>query len=327
VSGQQLEQTADENISVLKSQMEASRRAEAEARAEAAAAKKAAEGQVAARVAADEAAIRSTIAAAEAARAAAEADYAKAIENADFAAAAKANSRLTDATVAMREYQQRDASLQNWKKQETARLAEEGRRQPQPSQGDAAGQYSPETQAWLSKHNIRLDPNDRTFKKAVAGHFDAVAEGYEPDTKEYFDYIEEYAGLNGGGQNGEGRQEQPARRGSRQPAPDSPLSQAADTNAMEIDLAIEPEPEQRRSVDQRIVREEPPVRQAASRAMPSLPPSRQSPSPTGRERPGVVRLTVGEQEIARKSWPHLPADQAYREYATNKRALQEEGRL
>lgn len=323
MSGQQLEQTADENISVLKSQMEASRRAEAEARAEAAAARKAAEGQVAARVAADEAAIRSTIAAAEAARAAAEADYAKAIENADFAAAAKANSRLTEATVAMREYQQRDASLQNWKKQETARLAEEGRRQPQLSQGDAAGQYSPETQAWLSKHNIRLDPNDRTFKKAVAGHFDAVAEGYVPDTKEYFDYIEEYAGLNGGG----GRQEQPARRGSRQPDTDSPLSQAADTNAMEIDLAAPPEEEHRRSVDQRIVREEPPVRQAASRAMPSLPPSRQSPSPTGRERPGVVRLTVGEQEIARKSWPHLPADQAYREYATNKRALQEEGRL
>ena len=325
MSGQQLEQTADENIAVMKSQMEASRRAEAEAKAEAAAARKAAEEQVAARVSADEAAIRSTIAAAEAARAAAEADYAKAIENADFAAAAKANSRLTDATVAMREYQQRDAGLQNWKKQETARLAEEGRRrQAQETAGDQSSQYSPETQAWLSRHNIKLDPNDRMYKKAVAGHFDAVAEGYVPDTREYFDYIEDYAGLNGGGG---GRQEQPARRGSRQPDVENPLSQAADTNAMEIDLATPPEEEQRRSVDQRIVREEPPVRQAASRAMPSLPPSRQTPSPTGRERPGVVRLTVGEQEIARKSWPHLAPDQAYREYATNKRALQEEGRL
>jgi hypothetical protein len=40
-----------------------------------------------------------------------------------------------------------------------------------------------------------------------------------------------------------------------------------------------------------------------------------------------VSLTLGEQEAARASFPHLKVEEAYKEYAVNKVELQKEGRL
>jgi hypothetical protein len=66
----------------------------------------------------------------------------------------------------------------------------------------------------------------------------------------------------------------------------------------------------------------------ASRPVPpaAAPPSRSGGAP-GQPRPGTMRLTRDEAEMAELSYPHLPKDKAHRAYAQAKVDLKNTGKM
>ncbi len=158
---------------------------------------------------------------------------------------------------------------------------------------------------------VKASPEgERARDLVIADHFQAKARGLKPDTAAYFEYLE-------GGYQG-----RKADAGNDNP---TPYSQAADT--VEIDL-------QREDGGVRMTRNEPPPRPAEVRtaeytrqAAQALPPSRATSPANGNRGNGRVTLTLGEQDAARHSFPHLSEAEAYKEYAINKVELQKEGRL
>lgn len=133
-----------------------------------------------------------------------------------------------------------------------------------------AQSVSPRSASWL-RENKDVLRNDRAVRKMFRAHEDAVEDGIEPDTDEYFSFIESRLGINRGGDD-EG---------------ESPMSAAA--------APATP----RRSV-----------------SPPAAPVSRGN-----GQRPGVIRLTREEAETAKL------LGMTEKEYAMNKVALQEEGKL
>lgn len=253
---------------------------------------------VAARVASDEAAINNGIAAAEASLSNLEADYAAALEDDNFQEAAKIQRKMTEAQTGLNSFKDKKSRLENWKKTETERIAKGGQQQQQegqPTHEQLLQQYTPKTQAWINKYaDIDLSqPNSPLVKKAQAAHYAAVAEDLVPDTQAYFDYMDKAMG----GANG------------------SHLSQASQITdgGVEVDLN-QPSP----SPEDRVTQRQPapqPVSRSSARA-----------EGNGGSKDRVV-LSAREQEVARFSRPDLPPEDAYREYAVAKRALQEEGRI
>lgn len=132
-----------------------------------------------------------------------------------------------------------------------------------------AQSVSPRSASWL-RENKDILRNDRAVRKMFRAHEDAVEDGIEPDTDEYFSFIEQRLGVR------------------RQVEDESdPMSAAAAPAAP------------RRSV-----------------SPPAAPVSRGNGM-----RPGVVRLTRDEAETAKL------LGMTEKEYAKNKLALQEEGKL
>ena len=93
---------------------------------------------------------------------------------------------------------------------ERAEVEAEGRRwqsQPEvpPDPVEAvACERTPELAAWLRAHpEFVLD--SREAAKATAAHNDAIAEGFAPDTRDYFDHVEKFVGLRDGGNGGSRR--------------------------------------------------------------------------------------------------------------------------
>lgn len=262
------------------------------------------------RVQADEAALVQAISAATSEGDAAEREYAEAVGANDAGAMAKAQRRMTSATIHLEQAQGQHGQLQNWKRREAERAvqAEEQRRQneevaraqpprqAQPQQGadiDISNFTGP-TQEWLKKHPHLIKNTEaasRQRSRVIAAHYEAEADGLVADTPSYFAHLEKRAAPPTQQQDNNG----------------GPYSQAADT--LEINLekqAPEPRQEQRQTA--------------------ALPPSRSS-SPANGSARGKVSLTVSEQNAARISWPHLKPEEAYREYAINKLELQAEGRM
>jgi hypothetical protein len=81
-------------------------------------------------------------------------------------------------------------------------------RKKAPPQRDEAGRFAPKdpveayaqgrtepTAAWIRAHPDYVTDR-RKNDKLTAAHYDAVAEGYAPDSRRYFDHIEGYLGLN-----------------------------------------------------------------------------------------------------------------------------------
>lgn len=264
------------------------------------------------RVQADETALTQAISAATSEGDAAEREYAEAVAANDAGAMAKAQRRMTTATIHLEQATTNHANLQAWKQREARRAAEaeeQRKRQPPPpapqqtqttSENIDISGYTQPTQDWLRRHPelIKNTPEaKRARDRVIADHYVATSEGLTEDTPSYFEHLER------------GYQERAQTNGS-------PYSQAAET--LEVDLE--------RQEPARQTRQDPPPRTEQSRQSSALPPSRSSP-PARSSPPGRVTLTVGEQEAARASWPHLKPDEAYREFAVNKVALQQEGRL
>lgn len=274
------------------------------------------------RVAADEMAINNSITAATAAQDAAQRELTEAIAANDAAAIAAAQVKVTRAVNHLDRAEENLRKFTGWKEQQIAKAAEaEERRKnappPKPQEGDQLdlSPFTKPTADWIAKHpEMMLITAGGEAKRqiAMAGHWEAIEAGLKPDTDAYFEFMDRAYNARTGA--------------TREPEPQtdlggydggSPYSQAA----VEIDL--------NKPADQRIVKQDPAPRPAATRETSSaLPPSRTTPSPTGRPPAGRVSLTPREQEIARLSFPDLKTDEERLvAYAQNKAALQAEGRL
>lgn len=298
------EQVADESLDILRSRISAAnqRAANAEERVQTVEVER--DRTMLHRVAADETAAINAIAAATAELDAAKKEVVVAGESGAWGKMADAQQRVAEATNNLASFKNQHAKIVNWKRNNITPEGQIRRKEqpsPTPEEQDPLGEYTPETANWLRKHPELLQKSaegQRLFTKAMAAHYNALDAGISADTEPYFRFIDEKMGYS------------------------SPLSQAADTVEVELDRE-----------DRQNGREE---RQNAQngrerRDTPSatgLPPSRGNgaggSTPLRADR---MRLTLEEQEIARKSWPHLKPQEAYNEYAENKSVLISEGRL
>lgn len=123
-------------------------------------------------------------------------DYQLALEGGDFSKASEANWRLNKAAAQVALLDEKKAVFA-----ETAQRPHEGAvRQQQAQPTNDADTYietkSPRTQAWLREHpECVTDP--RMNNKTVGAHYEALAEGYAPDTEGYFGFIDRRLGYAG----------------------------------------------------------------------------------------------------------------------------------
>lgn len=296
------QQIADEDLDVLRKQAKDSDAALAAERArreaaekEAGEARAKAEEEINNRVAADEAAVTNAIAAQEATISGLEQELQEAGEKGDFKAMAAINRKIASAQYSIEGYAASKRQIESWKRQQLA-AAEERRKNPQrdnrqPTREEVLSRYTPRTRSWLEKHTDILDDQVKT-NRATAAHFNAIAEGLTADTDEYFEYLEK--SVYGGGQQGQ--------KGG------SAMSEASEVVE---DVQVE-EPDEK---DPGAV---------------AVAPSRTTPRPgrRGDERPGTVRLSQAEIEIAERSNTHLATRaERIKAFAQAKAELQKEGRL
>ena len=92
-----------------------------------------------------------------------------------------------------------------------------------PPQGELidqiAASVTPRSAAWINSHRDSLS-NDKTIKKMFRAHEDAVDDGIQPDSDEYFQYIESRLGLSASNDGGDA----PAKAQKRTAPPAAPVS-------------------------------------------------------------------------------------------------------
>lgn len=181
--------------------------------------------------------IDSEIAAAQGEADIARRDYQAAMETGDFAKASEANWRINKAASRMNLLEEKKSVLAT----EPAR-PHEGAVRPQglPPQQTQPPRYqndveqfiadkSPRTQAWLRSHPETItDP--RMNNKTVAAHYEALAEGYAPDTDSYFTFVDRRLGFSGRVEDPDHSvavDVDPPRQQRRQPPPAAPVSRDA----------------------------------------------------------------------------------------------------
>ena len=184
----------------------------------------------------------------------------------DFDLAAQIQSEISKNSI---DTARLEAEVESSKRQETVKA-------PQAAKlDDIIKQVSPTSAKWLKEHRETLD-DPHMISDMFDAHGAAVRRGIDPDTSEYFEFIEKRLGL---------AEEKPApRRKQVEDSDDEPMSSAA---------------------------------KASPRQAP--PP----PAPVERygSRPNVIRLTRTEVETAKS------LGMTEKEYASNKMALQKEGRM
>ena len=142
------------------------------------------------------------IEAAQTESAAAKAAYAQAMAEGDFNKAAEAQEKLADARAKLIRLNEAKADLESAK---IERRTETRREDSRPSETDAVeafiGGQDAATQRWLRDHiddakALALNGfNPRRAAKINAAHNDAVAEGHQVSTAEYFDHVERFLGM------------------------------------------------------------------------------------------------------------------------------------
>lgn len=139
------------------------------------------------------------------------------ISNAIAAATAEANAaanehqtaleigdakKATDAQRKIARAEARLVSLEDGKAALDSRV-EQMRRAPAPEKRpiqtgdhveDQITRYTPRTQSWLRQHKECVT-DDKTKNKAMGAHFDAIADGYTPDTDAYFQFLDTKLGF------------------------------------------------------------------------------------------------------------------------------------
>lgn len=147
------------------------------------------------------------------------AQYADAMAQGNYAMVAEITDRMSDLAAKANVIEQGREAMQNQQKQPAA---------PQPTyQGDPvdafASQLTPRSAAWVREHP-EFVRDAKLNRKMIAAHELAVADGIDPDTDEYFDYVEKTLGVN--------RQtEEEAPRQRRAAPPTAPVSRQAMDNS------------------------------------------------------------------------------------------------
>lgn len=147
------------------------------------------------------------------------AQYADAMAQGNYAMVAEITDRMSDLAAKANVIEQGREAMQNQQKQPAAQ---------QPAyQGDPvdafASQLTPRSAAWVREHP-EFVRDAKLNRKMIAAHELAVADGIDPDTDEYFDYVEKTLGVN--------RQtEEEAPRQRRAAPPTAPVSRQAMDNS------------------------------------------------------------------------------------------------
>ena len=161
------------------------------------------------------------------------AQYADAMAQGNYAMVAEITDRMSDLAAKANVIEQGREAMQNQQKQPAAQ---------QPTyQGDPvdafASQLTPRSAAWVREHP-EFVRDAKLNRKMIAAHELAVADGIDPDTDEYFDYVEKTLGVN--------RQvEEEAPRQRRAAPPTAPVSRSAMDNSGNRPNVIRLTPEQR----------------------------------------------------------------------------------
>jgi hypothetical protein len=138
--------------------------------------------------------INTALASATAEVEAAKRDIKLAGEAGDYEALADAQERLAAAKSLALRYDEAKADLEAAKQEQPKRREAPQERVPaDPVESYIAGRSAPTAQ-WLRSHTDYItDP--RKNAKMNAAHHDAVAEGFAPDTPQYFEHVEKFLGL------------------------------------------------------------------------------------------------------------------------------------
>lgn len=126
-------------------------------------------------------------------------DYQLALEAGDFAKASEANYKLNKAAaqvVLLEEKKTVFAENANAPRVTEGAVTRQAQQRPSSDVDSYIETKSPRTQAWLREHpDAVTDP--RLNNKTVAAHYEALAEGYSPDTDSYFGFIDRKLGFAG----------------------------------------------------------------------------------------------------------------------------------
>lgn len=118
------------------------------------------------------------------------AQYAEAMAQGNYAMVAEINDRMNDLAVKANVIEQGREAMESQKKQPI---------QQQTYQADPveqfASQLTPRSASWVREHP-EFVRDQKLNRKMIAAHELAVADGIEPDTDEYFDYVENTLGVN-----------------------------------------------------------------------------------------------------------------------------------
>jgi len=129
-----------------------------------------------------------------------ERDYANTLAEGDYNKAAKLQRQMSQVESRLIQLQQGREALQE-KLQYEKQVLENQRRQPQPQIEQQPvdpveahiAKLSPPSQQWLRGHREVLT-NPQLNARMTAAHYDAVAENIQPDSPQYFEYIESRLG-------------------------------------------------------------------------------------------------------------------------------------
>lgn len=195
-----------------------------------------------------------------------EAEYARLMEAGEFAKASTINTRVAKAAAALDRLEDAKLSYESGARKQPVTTQEAAPQVAQSPFEQYVSTFQPQAQAWLRAHPDCVPSNvggDATKNaKMMAGHYEALAKGIQPNTEDYFKTIEEHTG----------------HRVVVTPA--APVSQAAEVIAAGTEPAT-PKP-----------------KAAPRQAQPSAPVTREPPAANGTVPTRTVRLTPAQQEIA-----------------------------
>lgn len=211
VSGADLKPLQDKIKASNEARDEADRRTQAVTRERDEARQKLA-AEVNARFQSDESAIANALAAASAEADNAEGRYATAMEAQDYKAAAKAQRELSIATADLRQAEQGQRQLANYKEQMVQQVQAQAANVRAESRQPQQNNLTPRTQEWVER-NPRFNTDQTFYSAALAAHQMAVAKKHVPDSDSYFEFVDDFIASQLG--DGETPRRQNTRRSAR----------------------------------------------------------------------------------------------------------------
>lgn len=114
----------------------------------------------------------------------------------DFDAATEAQADIAAAQLDVRNYDlakdQFESTIEDGKAQRQVKASE-----PVDQVEATIQSFTPATQQWARKNRDDVFSNEKRFNKAIAAHWNAVSEGIQPDTSEYFSFLDKEMGYSG----------------------------------------------------------------------------------------------------------------------------------